>query len=84
MARKELGERKRQGAKRLLNWAIIFQLKMAKVKKIRQALEAKTHAKLSGSFSAPRALELLDEEVCTDYPIYHVYGCLHVDWLPLC
>ena len=65
---KELGEWRRQRAKRVLNWAIVYQLKCAKVKEIKKALEAKTQVRLSSSSFTPRALELLDEEVCTGLP----------------
>ena len=42
----------------VLNWAIIYQLKAAAIKKLTH------HSGFSGSPLSPRFLDLLDEEVC--------------------
>ena len=68
MNRKELGEGRRQRPKRALNWAIVHKLKSAKVKEIKEALQAKTQVRLYSSPLSPKVLELLDEVVCTGLP----------------
>ena len=55
---KERFEGLRQRAKMVLNWAIIYQLKAAAIKKLVH------HSGYSGFPLSPRFLDLLDEEVC--------------------
>ena len=76
MHHKELGEGRRQRAKRVLNWAIVHQLKTAKINEMKRALQAQSWVGLSSSPLSPRVFELLEEEVCTILQCLPCLPCL--------